>query len=177
MVSIKNVKTRQIKSLAEAKKIYEFGLQQRKTAHTLLNEASSRSHFIFTIMITTTNLVTKQKSKAKLSFVDLAGSEKVKKLNPTQNQLKEGISINKGLGALKEVILKLSQDNTSTQYVPYRNHTLTKLMKDSIGGNSKTLMFVNISPAEINSRESYNSLFFGKTTKQIKNDVKQNLEN
>ena len=59
-------------------------------------------------MITTTNLVTKQQSKAKLSFVDLAGSEKVKKLNPTQNQLKEGISINKGLGALKEVILKLS---------------------------------------------------------------------
>ena len=141
-----------------------------------MNEASSRSHFIFSVIVTTTNLSTNQQSKAKLSFVDLAGSEKVKKAKPTHIQLKEGISINKGLGALREVIIKLSQDNSNNSHVPYRNNPLTKLMKDSIGGNSKTLMFVNISPADYNSQESYMSLFFGSSAKEIKNDVRQNVE-
>ena len=106
----------------------------------------------------------------------MAGSEKVKKSDPTAKQLKEGISINKGLSALKEVIIKLSQDTQNISHVPYRNNPLTKLMKDSIGGNSKTLMFVNISPADYNSQESYMSLFFGSSAKQIKNDVRQNVE-
>ena len=172
MMSIMNVQTLPVNSLQEANKIYEYGIQQRKTAHTQMNDASSRSHFIFAIIVTTTNLSTNQQSKAKLSFVDLAGSEKVKKSHPTPTQLKEGIAINKGLGALKEVIIKLSQDNGNTQHVPYRNNPLTKLMKDSIGGNSKTLMFVNISPADYNSQESYMSLFFGSSAKQIKNDVR-----
>ena len=172
MMSIMNVQTLPVNSLQEANKIYEYGIQQRKTAHTQMNDASSRSHFIFAIIVTTTNLSTNQQSKAKLSFVDLAGSEKVKKSHPTPTQLKEGIAINKGLGALKEVIIKLSQDNGNTQHVPYRNNPLTKLMKDSIGGNTKTLMFVNISPADYNSQESYMSLFFGSSAKQIKNDVR-----
>ena len=158
MMSIINVQTLPVNSLKEANQIYEYGIMQRKTAHTIMNEASSRSHFIFAIIVTTTNHTTNQQSKAKLSFVDLVGSEKVKKSNPTPNQLKEGIAINKGLGALKEVIIKLSQDNQNNSHVPYRNNPLTKLMKDSIGGNSKTLMFVNCSPSVYNESETKNSL-------------------
>ena len=83
MITIKNARVLPVNSLSEANKIYQYGIEQRKTAHTLLNEASSRSHCIFTIIIKATNLATNVQYKAKLSFVDLAGSEKVKKLNPT----------------------------------------------------------------------------------------------
>ena len=89
--------------------------------------------------------------------------------------MKEANAINTSLTALKDVIRTLST-GTSNAYVPYRNNKLTHLMRDSIGGNSKTLMFVNISPADYNSQESKMSLFFGCDVKQIKNDVHKNVE-
>ena len=79
------------------------------------------------------------------------------------------------LSALKEVIRQLSQ-GTQNQFVSYRSNNLTKLMRDSIGGNSKTLMFVNISPADYNSQETNMSLFFGASAKQIKNEVSKNVQ-
>lgn len=90
-----------------------------------------------------------------LSFVDLAGSERIKKSGSSGDQLKEAQSINKSLSALGDVIGALSSSN---QHIPYRNHKLTMLMSDSLGGNAKTLMFVNVSPAESNLDETYNSL-------------------
>lgn len=90
-----------------------------------------------------------------LSFVDLAGSERIKKSGSSGHQLKEAQSINKSLSALGDVIGALSSDG---QHVPYRNHKLTMLMSDSLGGNAKTLMFVNVSPAESNLDETHNSL-------------------
>lgn len=92
-----------------------------------------------------------------LSFVDLAGSERVKKSGSAGNQLKEAQSINKSLSALGDVISALS---TGGQHIPYRNHKLTMLMSDSLGGNAKTLMFVNVYPAESNLDETYNSLVY-----------------
>lgn len=92
-----------------------------------------------------------------LSFVDLAGSERVKKSGSAGKQLKEAQSINKSLSALADVISALSSDG---QHIPYRNHKLTMLMSDSLGGNAKTLMFVNVSPAESNLEETYNSLMY-----------------
>lgn len=92
-----------------------------------------------------------------LSFVDLAGSERVKKSGVSGNQLKEAQGINKSLSALGDVISALS---TGNQHVPYRNHKLTMLMSDSLGGNAKTLMFVNVSPVESNLDETYNSLTY-----------------
>jgi len=115
-----------------------------------MNDDSSRSHFVFTLIVHTTNHTTNQKTTAKISFVDLAGSERINKSNTNIEQLKEAIKINKSLTALKDVIRALSQ-GTNSQFVPYRNNKLTELMRDSIGGNSKTLMFVNISPADYNS--------------------------
>jgi hypothetical protein len=92
-----------------------------------------------------------------LSFVDLAGSERVKKSGSSGSQLKEAQSINKSLSALGDVISALSSGG---QHIPYRNHKLTMLMSDSLGGNAKTLMFVNVSPAESNLDETYNSLMY-----------------
>lgn len=92
-----------------------------------------------------------------LSFVDLAGSERIKKSGSSGHQLKEAQSINKSLSALGDVIGALSSDG---QHVPYRNHKLTMLMSDSLGGNAKTLMFVNVSPAESNLDETHNSLMY-----------------
>jgi hypothetical protein len=92
-----------------------------------------------------------------LSFVDLAGSERIKKSGSSGSQLKEAQSINKSLSALGDVISALSSGG---QHIPYRNHKLTMLMSDSLGGNAKTLMFVNVSPAESNLDESYNSLMY-----------------
>lgn len=125
-----------------------------------MNDSSSRSHFVFALIVNTTNLDTNQHSSSKISFVDLAGSEKVNKAKPTINQLMEAKAINQSLSSLKDVIRSLSA-GTQNQFVPYRNNKLTHLMRDSIGGNSKTLMFVNISPADYNSQESKMSLFFG----------------
>lgn len=90
--------------------------------------------------------------------MDLAGSERVKKSGSAGKQLKEAQSINKSLSALADVIGALSSDG---QHIPYRNHKLTMLMSDSLGGNAKTLMFVNVSPAESNLEETYNSLMYG----------------
>lgn len=96
-------------------------------------------------------------SSVQLSFVDLAGSERIKKSGSSGHQLKEAQSINKSLSALGDVIGALSSDG---QHVPYRNHKLTMLMSDSLGGNAKTLMFVNVSPAESNLDETHNSLMY-----------------
>ena len=141
-----------------------------------MNEDSSRSHFIFSIIVNTFNHNTNTRSSAKISFVDLAGSERCKKSNPTVAQQKEANEINKSLLSLKDVIRKLSEGGPANQYVPYRDNKLTHLMRDSIGGNSKTLMFVNISPADYNSQETKLSLFFGENAKKIKNNISKNVE-
>ena len=86
MISINNVQMCQLQSLEDAKEVYEFGVRQRKTACTAMNEDSSRSHFIFSIIVNTFDHNTNQRSTAKISFVDLAGSERVKKSNPTVAQ-------------------------------------------------------------------------------------------
>ncbi|XP_057851588.2 kinesin-like protein KIN-14I isoform X2 [Cryptomeria japonica] len=112
------------------------------------------------------------KKDMKLSFVDLAGSERVKKSGSTGNQLKEAQSINKSLSALGDVISALASEG---QHIPYRNHKLTMLMSDSLGGNAKTLMFVNISPAESNLDETHNSLTYATRVRSIINDASKNV--
>ena len=92
-------------------------------------------------------------SRGKISFVDLAGSERLNKSNPNVNieRLRESNAINLSLKSLGDVIQCLSNGNVNKAHIPYRDNKLTHLMKDSLGGNSKTLMFVNISPADYNS--------------------------
>jgi hypothetical protein len=119
------------------------GVARRRVANTQMNTESSRSHQVFSVVIESTDLQTQTVTKGKLSFVDLAGSERVKKSGATGEQLKEAQAINLSLAALGNVISALATD---APHVPYRDHKLTMLMSDSLGGSAKTLMFVNISP-------------------------------
>jgi hypothetical protein len=107
------------------------------------------------IHIETTNKRTGILTSGKLTLVDLAGSERAGKTGAEGDTLKEAMSINKSLSALGDVIGALT---AGASHVPYRNHVLTELMSDSLGGSAKTLMFVNISPADYNSNESKSSL-------------------
>ena len=109
----------------------------------------------------------------KLSLIDLAGSERVLKSGVTGINLQEAKNINVSLSCLSDVIAALSN---GSKHIPYRNNKLTQLMQDSLGGNAKTLMIVNISPADYNGDESVMSLHYGTRAKLIKNNAKKNEE-
>jgi hypothetical protein len=138
-----------------------------------MNVESSRSHLIFSLVIETTDLQTGALTKGKLSFVDLAGSERVKKSGAEGDTLKEAQAINKSLSALGDVISALASEQ---QHIPYRNHKLTMLMSDSLGGNAKTLMFVNVSPTDGNVEETQSSLTYATRVRTIKNDNGKSVE-
>ncbi|CAG9319665.1 unnamed protein product [Blepharisma stoltei] len=153
-------------------KFYE-GNQNRHTSSTKMNDTSSRSHLIFSVLIDVMNHETQQRTVGKLSLVDLAGSERVSKTEATAERLKEGRAINKSLAALGDVISALS---SGEQHIPYRNNKLTMLMSDSLGGTAKTLMFVNVSPASYNREETMMSLYYAARVKLIQNEPIKNIE-
>jgi len=149
-----------------------------------MNNCSSRSHAIFTISIEqhiiddlyqpATTAPTSQADHeefmvAKFHFVDLAGSERAKRTGATGNTLKEGISINKGLLALGNVISALTEEGKKNNHVPYRDSKLTRILQDSLGGNSRTSMIACVSPAEINFEETLNTLKYASRARNIKN--------
>lgn len=170
-VTVQNASEEKASSVEEVQELMDRGLSQRKVAHTKLNTESSRSHLIFTLLIRGTDRQTQATTRGKLSFVDLAGSERVKKSGSGGEQLKEAQAINKSLSALGDVISSLASDE---KHVPYRNHKLTMLMSDSLGGNAKTLMFVNVSPAESDLDETANSLSYASRARNIKNTSTRN---
>ncbi|KAK9010921.1 hypothetical protein V6N11_043788 [Hibiscus sabdariffa] len=172
MVAVENATVIPISTFEELQSIIQRGSEQRHTSGTQMNEESSRSHLILSVVIESTNRQTQSVARGKLSFVDLAGSERVKKSGSVGGQLKEAQSINKSLSALGDVISALSSGG---QHIPYRNHKLTMLMSDSLGGNAKTLMFVNVSPVESNLDETYNSLTYASRVRSIVNDASKNV--
>ncbi|KAK9164816.1 hypothetical protein Scep_000007 [Stephania cephalantha] len=172
MVSVENITIVSVSTCEELSGIIMRGSERRHTSGTQMNDDSSRSHLILSIVIESTNLQTQSVARGKLSFVDLAGSERVKKSRSSGNQLKEAQSINKSLSALGDVISALSSES---QHIPYRNHKLTMLMSDSLGGNAKTLMFVNVSPADSNLEETHNSLAYASRVRSIINDPSKNI--
>ncbi|XP_027914172.1 kinesin-like protein KIN-14I isoform X2 [Vigna unguiculata] len=172
MVAVENVTIVSISNVEELNSIIQRGSEQRHTSGTRMNDESSRSHLILSIVIESTNLQSQSTARGKLSFVDLAGSERIKKSGSEGNQLKEAQSINKSLSALGDVISALSSGG---QHIPYRNHKLTMLMSDSLGGNAKTLMFVNVSPTESSLDETHNSLMYASRVRSIVNDPSKNV--
>jgi Pyruvate/2-oxoacid:ferredoxin oxidoreductase delta subunit len=174
MVIVEGAHEVPIESVSQANKIFEYGLDNRKTAATNMNATSSRSHLVFSIIINSTNKQTGQKTVGKLSLVDLAGSERVSKTGAAKERLQEALAINKSLSALGNVISALG-DNKK-KHIPYRDNKLTMLMEDSLGGNAKTLMFVNVSPADYNADETNTSLGYAKRVKNIKNFAVKNTK-
>ena len=161
-----------VTSHEELLNIMGTGSLNRATAATGMNEGSSRSHSVFTITVTQKDLTNQSSKSGKLVLVDLAGSEMVKKTNATGQQLEEAKTINKSLSALGQVIYALT-DKTTT-HVPYRDSKLTRILQDSLGGNSKTVLIVNVSPSSYNGSETLSTLRFGMRAKSIENKVTVN---
>ena len=155
----------------------DAGTANRKTGETAMNKDSSRSHSIFTIYVETaeTNAAGEQSIKAgKLNLVDLAGSERQSKTHATGARLKEATKINLSLSALGNVIKALVEGKST--HVPYRDSKLTRLLQDSLGGNTRTVMIAAISPADYNYDETLTTLRYASRAKNIKNQPRVNMD-
>ncbi|XP_069181334.1 uncharacterized protein [Procambarus clarkii] len=173
-VHVQGATVRSVSSASELCQAFEEGLTNRHTASTKMNVESSRSHLLIVICLNVTSKQTGNVLMGKLTLVDLAGSERVSKSGASADQLKEANSINKSLSALGDVISALS---TESSFIPYRNSKLTMLLQDSLGGNAKTLVFVNVSPAAYNADETLISLMYASRIKQITNTISKNSDN
>lgn len=139
-----------------------------------MNKQSSRSHSVFILQVEQKNLADFSSKTGKIYLVDLAGSERISKTGAEGNTLTEAQNINKSLTALGQVINALT-DGKST-HVPYRDSKLTRLLQESLGGNSMTSLIITCSPSIFNEEETRSTLRFGSRAKQIKNKAKVNKE-
>lgn len=141
-----------------------------------MNAESSRSHSIFTIYVETSEMVNGESliKAGKLNLVDLAGSERQSKTQATGARLKEATRINMSLSALGNVISALVEGKNN--HIPYRDSKLTRLLQDSLGGNTKTVMIAAISPADFNFDETLTTLRYASRAKNIKNKPRVNQD-
>ena len=163
-----------VSSVQEVYEVMRRGGQARAVAATNMNQESSRSHSIFLVTITQKNLESGSAKSGQLFLVDLAGSEKVGKTGASGQTLEEAKKINKSLSALGMVINALT-DGKST-HIPYRDSKLTRILQESLGGNSRTTLIINCSPSSYNDAETISTLRFGVRAKSIKNKAKVNAE-
>ncbi|XP_030383515.1 kinesin-like protein KIF21A isoform X2 [Scaptodrosophila lebanonensis] len=169
----------------DALKYLQQGALARTTASTKMNDQSSRSHAVFTILIRRQRLLASESNFAendletltsKFHFVDLAGSERLKRTLATGERAREGISINCGLLALGNCISALGDKSKKSTHVPYRDSKLTRLLQDSLGGNSRTLMIACVSPSDRDFMETLNTLKYANRARNIKNKVQINQD-
>uniref|UniRef100_A0A665XCV1 Chromosome-associated kinesin KIF4-like n=1 Tax=Echeneis naucrates TaxID=173247 RepID=A0A665XCV1_ECHNA len=176
-IKIVGLTERHVFSAQEMVGCLELGNSARTVGSTAMNAASSRSHAIFTITLEQRRGTDKADSVvSKLHLVDLAGSERQKKTKAEGDRLKEGISINRGLLSLGNVISALGDESKKNTFVPYRDSKLTRLLQDSLGGNSHTLMIACVSPADSNMEETINTLRYADRARKIKNKPIVNVD-
>ncbi|XP_072930095.1 chromosome-associated kinesin KIF4 isoform X3 [Epargyreus clarus] len=158
-----------VASTMETMMVLERGSSGRVTGSTAMNQASSRSHAVFTIVIAKESRTDKNMATtSKFHLVDLAGSERIKKTKAVGERMKEGVKINQGLLALGNVISALG-DGTNRSFISYRDSKLTRLLQDSLGGNSLTLMVACVSPADYNLDETVSTLRYADRARRIRN--------
>jgi hypothetical protein len=158
-VYVKGLSSHVVKSFAEIDQVMQMGKKHRSVGATLMNAGSSRSHSVFSIVIECS--VRDENGEdhiraGKLNLVDLAGSERQGKTGATGERLKEATKINLSLSALGNVISALVDGKT--QHIPYRDSKLTRILQDSLGGNTKTVMCANTGPAEYNYDETVSTI-------------------
>ena len=167
---------KEVSGLEETLQLLKDGTAQRQVHSTLINPKSSRSHAVFTLALTMR--MNGSETTSKLSFVDLAGSERVKVSHSKGERLKEAQMINKSLSALGDVVSCLSQKGSSRNFVPYRNSKLTMILQEALGGNSKTVLFACVCPAESgvsNISETISTLVFASRVKHVYNPYLRNI--
>lgn len=155
---------REITNQEETETLMMDGDKNRSVAATSMNAESSRSHLLFQIRVDTVNKVSGMRSSAKLTLVDLAGSERIAKSEVTGDQLVEAAAINKSLSALGQCFQAIAKQ---APHVPFRNSKLTHVLQDSLGGDSKTCMFINVRPDDDNLSETWSTLNFGQNIRKI----------
>lgn len=158
----------------EVYNLMKIGNSNRAISATQMNEGSSRSHSLFMMTISQNNLNDLSAKKGKLFLVDLAGSEKVGKTGASGQTLDEAKNINKSLSSLGNVINALTDGKSS--HIPYRDSKLTRILQESLGGNSRTTLIITCSPSSYNEAETISTLRFGVRAKSIKNKPKINRE-
>lgn len=173
-VYVKGLHEFYVGSVEEVYEILERGGAARMVAATNMNQESSRSHSIFVIEVAQKNVETGSAKSGRLFLVDLAGSEKVGKTGASGQTLEEAKKINKSLTSLGMVINALSDGKSS--HIPYRDSKLTRILQESLGGNSRTTLIINCSPSAYNYEETVSTLRFGERAKTIKQKAKVNEE-
>ncbi|KAL1100497.1 hypothetical protein V6Z11_D05G233500 [Gossypium hirsutum] len=180
-ITLAGVTEAEVRTKEEMASYLSRGSLSRATGSTNMNSQSSRSHAIFTITLEQKKIASCPNGVnddisddilcAKLHLVDLAGSERAKRTGADGMRFKEGIHINKGLLALGNVISALGDEKKRKEggHVPYRDSKLTRLLQDSLGGNSKTVMIACVSPADTNAEETLNTLKYANRARNIQN--------
>ncbi|XP_067327549.1 kinesin-like protein KIF7 [Anolis sagrei] len=181
-IVLHGVKETEVEGLDEVLSLLEMGNMAKHTGATHINQKSSRSHSIFTVTMEQRRNAGRlslqekvlvpasgQVLASKFHFVDLAGSERVVKTGNTGERLKESIQINSGLLALGNVISALGDPRRKGSHIPYRDSKITRILKDSLGGNAKTVMIACISPSSCDFDESLNTLNYANRAQNIKN--------
>ncbi|KZV44014.1 kinesin motor family protein [Dorcoceras hygrometricum] len=164
-----------VNNVSEVWEALQTGSNLRAVGSTNINEHSSRSHCMHCVMVKGENLLNGECTKSKLWLIDLAGSERIAKTEVQGDRLKETQNINRSLSALGDVISALA---AKSPHIPFRNSKLTHLLQDSLGGNSKTLMFVQISPNENDLTETLCSLNFASRVRGIElGPAKRQMDN
>lgn len=175
-VFVKDLSNIRVSTIEEILTVIELGLKIRATHETKMNNTSSRSHTVFSITITQTDRSTGTTVSGRLNLVDLAGSERLKKSESQGARLKEALHINTSLTALGKVIMALEATGTSTDkvHIPYRDSKLTRILQNSLGGNSYTVLLAAIHPCGSYYDECLSTLQFANRCRNVTNNPRVN---
>uniref|UniRef100_A0A674JQV7 Kinesin-like protein n=1 Tax=Terrapene triunguis TaxID=2587831 RepID=A0A674JQV7_9SAUR len=177
-VVVQGLSFHQPKSAEQLLEMLASGNRNRTQHPTDANATSSRSHAVFQIYVKQQDRVvgiTQDLQVAKMSLIDLAGSERASATNTKGERLREGANINRSLLALINVINALADAKSRKSHIPYRDSKLTRLLKDSLGGNCRTIMIAAISPSALAYEDTYNTLKYANRAKEIKLSLKSNV--